>query len=504
MLKEDKQNITMCGEEAIVTPDQVRLVSKVPVTLEISAELRQRAGASRAGLLELLRRGEHIYGVTTGFGAQGTMDISRDSLAQLQAELIRYHGAGVGEYFSEGESRAIFLTRIVSLSQGFSGVRPELLDFMLRLFNLDILPRIPQRGSVGASGDLTPLSYLAAMLCGQRECWFRGEARRTEEVFAELGIEAWRLAEKEGLALINGTAVMTALAAVALEDAAEAADLFDFISARLAESVGAAGEPFEDWVHRRKHHPGPIESARCIRETAALVDTPISRLPRSGNIQDRYSIRCAPQINGVLRDTLAMVSPWIANELNSANDNPLFSTDGDPRVYHGGNFYGGHISASCDYLRIALSTSSQLLDRQIQLMLSGYADLPENLAGTQASGVPDFGYKALGISATALASEIQQLASPVSLLSRPTENGNQDVVSMGTVSARKLRDQMILVRELVAHGLAVSRRASRAGRGAKRPDDGSWGKLGPLVDGCMADEELGSGLMKLAAAIIGP
>lgn len=439
-----------------ITCEDVYRAYRSPGEVTIEEKIFDRAQQSRKVLEGCIARGEHVYGVTTGFGDDGTRDIPEQSRLKLQEKLVDFHAAGSGPLLSLGESRAVFLCRIVSLSQGVSAIRREFLQFMVKIFNLDVIPAIPSRGSVGASGDLTPLSYLAAMLQGKRRAWYRGELRDSSSVFDELNIIPWKLDLKEGLAIMNGTAMLTALAAISLVEAKNGALWCDRITSMTALALGSSGEPFESWIHEQKHHPGSIESARHIRNGSQLNPRPISRMERVGNIQPRYSMRCAPQTAGVLRDTIDMAAVWIEREINSANDNPLFDPD-TQRVFHSGNFYGGHVAAACDYVRIALSTSAQLVDRQVQLLLEGGEGLRKNLA--QSDDVTDFGLKALGIGTTALSAEIQHYAAPASVLSRPTESGNQDVVSMGSVSSLKLRQQLEPMFLILAHGAAAGLRA---------------------------------------------
>ncbi|WP_052318099.1 aromatic amino acid ammonia-lyase [Spirochaeta africana] len=454
------------GSGQLLSLDDFILIIDQPASIELADSVYSRAEESCSLLHTLVEQGSSVYGVTTGFGAQGDMTIPAEQRQALQAAVIEYHGAGVGPVLSERESRAVLLARIVSLAQGKSGVRPALLAHMARIFNSGIAPVIPSRGSVGASGDLTPLSYVAAVLAGKREAWVKGRRVPAADALQSAGIEPWSWDMKEGLALVNGTAVMTALAALGLQDARRLAEWSDRITAAAAEAMQLAEEPFSSWVQESKHHPGQIASAAAVRQGAALQNTEISRQhqPNTGsNIQPRYSMRCAPQANGVLHDTVAMTRIWIERELNSANDNPLFDSR-DGRVYHTGNFYGGHISAAADYLRIAIATTANLLDRQLQLLLEGSTGLPVNLVPPPADGEesaqPCFALKALGITTSALSAEVQHLAAPVSLLSRPTESGNQDVVSMGTLSALKLRESARVGFLLAAHTLTAAAQAA--------------------------------------------
>lgn len=334
---------------------------------------------------------------------------------------------------------------------------------MKEILNREITPYIPEIGSVGASGDLTPLSYLAAVLTGQRKVYYKNKIINAKEAFKNEGLTPLKLEAKEALALMNGTSVMTALASLAWIDLKKIANISDFITAATVEIINGNDVPFIEKVSLIKNHEGQIESARniykilktskrvCKYEHLLNIIGTIDEKDYKKNkrkIQDRYSVRCAPQINGVLRDSLIFSKTWIENEINSANDNPLLDFD-ENFIYNSGNFYGGHISLACDYLRIALANTMDLSEKQAAIIIdSKFNNLTENLIpklseDSELQGLLH-GFKAAQIAISAICSEIQYLSSPVSIHSRPTESLNQDKVSLGTISARKLRESIYL------------------------------------------------------------
>lgn len=431
---------------------------------------------SREFLMNYIAKGFPTYGVTTGFGDSCANQISPEKAAALQRSLVAYHGIGVGGAFSREEGRAIVLCRLNSnVKGGHSAIRLELAERMQELLNKDVIPVIPQLGSVGASGDLTPLSYLAAVIMGERDVYYKGKVVPAAEAFAAEGIEPLPLAAKEGLALMNGTSVMTAVASLAWQKARRLADISDFLTAVTSEIVRGKEVPFRAKVSAIKNHPGQSESAAYIfsivkdskrvykyeefLEAMGSLDGK-NYEKRGQKIQDRYSIRCAPQINGVFRDTLHVARGWIEQELNSANDNPLVDIESGS-LFNTGNFYGGHICAACDYLRIALANVSDLSDKQAEVIIDGkFNGLTENLipytADDDAQAGLRFAFKAAQITISAIRAEIQHYCGAMSIHSSPTEALNQDKVSMGTISARKLSEQIDLAYlQLAVHLLAA-------------------------------------------------
>ena len=328
--------------------EQVMAIARgeAQVAIDNSPSWRNKISASRQFLEQLWQEGTTVYGVTTGFGDSCGQSIPEPLVEELPVHLMRFHGCGMGQHLSPELGRAVLAVRAKSLCSGFSGVRLELLEQLTTLLNRDIVPVIPEEGSVGASGDLTPLSYVAAVLMGEREVYYKGQRRSTAEVFQEEAIAPVGLRPKEGLAVMNGTAVMTALACAAYQRAAYLTRLTSRITALTVEVLQANRNHFNQRLFAAKPYPGQAQIARWIRED--LGDhSPTSAAPR---LQAHYSIRCAPHVIGVLADALPWMKQHIETELNSANDNPLIDAELE-QVLHGGHFYGGHIAFVMDSMK---------------------------------------------------------------------------------------------------------------------------------------------------------
>jgi histidine ammonia-lyase len=418
----------------------------------------------------LLQEEGFVYGVTTGYGDSCTVSIPLENVAELSRHLYTFHGCGLGVHFDQQQTRAILAVRLNSLAQGFSGVRYLLLQNIAELLIQDILPLIPEEGSVGASGDLTPLSYLAAVLAGERDVLYRGKKQTTAAVFTKLNITPLTLKPKEGLAIMNGTAVMTALACLAYQRAAYLSQLCTRITSLASVALNGNAYHFDENLFSVKPHVGQIKVAERIRN-----DLHIKGLtPRNDTrLQDRYSLRCAPHIIGVLEDALPWFRQFIENELNSANDNPIIDAEGE-HVLHGGHFYGGHIAFAMDSMKTAVANLADLMDRQLaQLVDTKFNNgLPANLSGAKAEqAVLNHGFKAVQIAASAWTAEALKLTMPASVFSRSTECHNQDKVSMGTIAARdciriiELTEQ-VAAAMLIAVVQGVELRGNQAGLSA--------------------------------------
>ena len=397
----------------------------------IHPEANMRMEASRAVVARGLERGDRIYGVTTGYGESVHTAVEAEQAANLSLNLLRFHGCGTGRLLDPVASAAVVAVRLCSLTAGWSGIRPEVAQRLCVLLDKRILPAIPEEGSVGASGDLTPLSYVAALLVGEREVLSSdGEPRPAREVLAEHGLEPLVLGPKEALALMNGTSVATALGVLAFDRAHRLARLVARITAAVSRAIGGNADHFDDVLHRVKGHPGQQQAAAWIRAELGQT-TPALRL------QDRYSVRCAPQILGVLLDALTWSRSVVEIELNGVSDNPIVDAQAG-RIVHGGNFYGGHIGFVMDALKIAVANLADLLDRQIVLLCQPgeSGDLPANLVGAARHPNTHHGFKAISIGASALAAEALKLTMPASAFSRSTESHNQDKVPMATIAAR--------------------------------------------------------------------
>ncbi|MEZ8652808.1 histidine ammonia-lyase [Vibrio splendidus] len=456
MTKKNPNSITF-GAERLTIEDVVDISQGAKASMNSSEAFTSKIDHGVAFLERLLKEEGVIYGVTTGYGDSCTVAIPPNLVDELPLHLTRFHGCGLGEILSHEQSRAVLATRLCSLSQGVSGVTHDLLNQIVTLINQDISPRIPQEGSVGASGDLTPLSYLAAALIGERDVIYKGEVRPTSDVYKELGINPIKLKPKEGLALMNGTSVMTALACIAYKRAEYLAQLSTKITAMV--SVGMQGNDFhfDEALFAVKPHPGQQQVAAWLRD-----DLQADRPPRnSDRLQDRYSLRCAPHVIGVVQDSLPWLRQMIENELNSANDNPIIDGDNE-RVLHGGHFYGGHIAMAMDTLKTAVANLADLLDRQMaQLMDYKFNNgLPFNLTGAEGERKPiNHGFKAVQIGVSAWTAEALKHTMPASVFSRSTECHNQDKVSMGTIAARDCLRVLELTEQVAAASLLAGTQA---------------------------------------------
>lgn len=440
------------GNRPLTLADVLAVAEGAGVALADDAAFVARIEAGARFLERLLAEGGVVYGVNTGYGDSCTVAIPDELVAELPMHLTRYHGCGLGEYLSPAAIRAVLVCRLNSLAQGYSGVRHVLLERLALLINQDILPLIPCEGSVGASGDLTPLSYVAAALIGEREVLHAGRRRPAGEVWAELGLEPLMLAPKEGLAMMNGTAVMTGLACLAHARAEYLSRLVCRLTALASYALRGNRGHFDPRLFAVKPHAGQIQAADWIwRDLAEEAEGEAPRL------QDRYSIRCAPHVIGVVRDALGWMGRDIENEVNSANDNPLIDAEAGV-VLHGGHFYGGHIAFAMDALKTAVANLADLMDRQLALLVDSRYNhgLPQNLSGAQGPrALVNHGCKALQISVSAWTAEALKLTLPASVFSRSTECHNQDKVSLGTLAARDCL-RVLELTEQAAAGLMLA------------------------------------------------
>ena len=400
-----------------------------------------------------------IYGVSTGVGESCVRAIPAELIPEFSRNLSRFHGCGLGRYFDEETTIAILTARLASLTQGFSAVRFQLLERLTDLINHRILPLIPEEGSVGASGDLTPLSYIAAALIGERQVRYRGRETPAAEAMAHAGVPLIALEPKEGLALMNGTSVMTAIACLAFNRAQYLSRLASRLTAMVSESLFGNKAHFDPRIFERKPFPGQMRVGRWIAED--LLYPSRHKREVGERIQDTYALRCAPHIIGVLEDGLEWMRRHIEIELNSVNDNPLLDPEtGDP--LHGGNFYGGHIAFVMDSMKNAVANIADLVDRQIALLLNENRNrgLPANLSGAPKDRIAvHHGFKAVQIGCSAWAAEALKLTMPASVFSRSTESHNQDKVSMGTISARDGVRVLELTEQVVAATMLATAQA---------------------------------------------
>ncbi len=419
------------------------------IKLNDSQEFIDFINAGHDFLIENIKNGRPIYGVTTGYGEAGQNYAAFEEAQELQKNLYSFHGCGVGEYLSEDVSRIMVTIRMISLSKGKSGVSYDLLKRFELLLAKKIYPLIPSQGSVGASGDLTPLSYIAAAIAGEREVIYKGEVRDTVEVYKELGIEPYVFKPKEALAIMNGTAAMSAIAIDSIEKFQTLLDSSESFVASIFELLLCDITPLEPFVHDSKPFYGQRKAAsnilsKCIN--SKLTHEAFSRyenfhLEKEQNIQDRYSIRCSPQVLGVIHDNLEIAKKWIETEINGVNDNPLIDHIGG-RIYTSGNFYGGYIAHAMDTMRICVGNLADLLDKEFGLLVDHKFNkgLGESLKINTKS--THHGFKAMQITLSSLTADVIMNTVPASLHSRPTESFNQDKVSMGTTAAIHFSKQL--------------------------------------------------------------
>jgi histidine ammonia-lyase len=412
----------------------------------------------------IVRRGAPAYGVNTGFGRLAQTHIPNDQLELLQTNLVLSHAVGVGEPLPVSVVRLMLALKIQSLSQGYSGVRRELVDSLCALYNADVLPRVPSKGSVGASGDLAPLAHMAAVLLGVGEVECGGQVMGADAGLARAGLARIRLGAKEGLALLNGTQTSTALA---LWNLFAIDNLFATAIVAGALSVDAAegsASPFDARIHELRGHPGQIAAARAYREL--LAGSPINSSHREcGKVQDPYSLRCQPQVMGACHDQIEAARAVLLREANGVTDNPLvFAGDDDESadVLSGGNFHAEPVAFAADNLALAVAEIGALSERRIALLIDAtLSGLPPFLVR---DGGVNSGFMIAHVTAAALASENKLLAHPASVDSLPTSANQEDHVSMATFAARKLGDicantATILAIELLAAAQGVDLRA---------------------------------------------
>ncbi len=445
------RSLVLLGKDPLTLEDIAAIADgRASVAIDPDPSVRERIRSSSQLVEDALARGRTIYGVTTGFGASVEFQVSPEVAEQMPINLVRYHGCGTGRVLGPREAAAVVAVRANSLAMGASAVRQALLDRLCLFVEERVLPCIPEEGSVGASGDLTPLSYVAALVAGEREAWVDGAIVDAKEAHARLGVEPLTLRPKESLAIMNGTSVMTAIGALSFLRAEKLARMTAALTAIASDVLHGVPGHFDDRIFALKPHPGQRTLARWIRERVWEKNPP-------ARVQDRYSIRCAPHVAGLILDCLPWMRTMLETEIQGVNDNPIIEgpSEGFPdgRVLHGGNFYGGHACLVTDTLKNVVANVGDLLDRQVGMLCNPAtnAGLPANLNARKG---PDrathHGFKAMEISASALAAEALKMSMPMSVFSRSTESYNQDKVSMGTISARESVRVLDLVETIAA------------------------------------------------------
>jgi histidine ammonia-lyase len=415
-----------------LTLEAVEQVARDNRKVELSKEAIERVKASRQQVEEMIAAGRVIYGVTTGIGKFCNKLISADLAAQLQCNIIRSHATGVGDPLREDQVRAVMLLRANSLARGYSGVKFNTLQTILELLNQGVHPVIPAKGSLGASGDLAPLSHMVLGLMGEGEVVYKGKRIEAADALKQAKITPVILGAKEGLALINGTQVMSGIGSLLVLDGEKMADMADAISALSMEALRGITDAFIAEIHRLRPHQGQMTVASNIRKL--LQGSTYTTAPSEKKVQDAYSLRCVPQVHGATRDALTHARKVLEIEINSVTDNPLLFWE-DGKVYSAGNFHGQPLALVFDYLGCALAELGNISERRIEQLLNpALSGLPAFLSP---NGGINSGFMLTQYTAAALVSESKIYASPASVDSIPTSANQEDHVSMGANGVRK-------------------------------------------------------------------
>jgi histidine ammonia-lyase len=419
----------------------------------LSPEAQGRMAASRNAIEEIITTDRVVYGVNTGFGKLADFQISAADLRALQLNLVRSHACGVGPLLSIPEVRAMLLLRANVLALGFSGARPVVAKTLLQMLNRGAIPVIPEKGSVGASGDLAPLAHLAIATIGEGECFYDGERMPSAEALRRAEISALNLQAKEGLALLNGTQAMAAVGGLALKRAEVLSQAADIAGAMTLEALRGTPVAFDERIHAARPHPGQLQVATHLRSLLADSEIRESHIENDPRVQDAYCLRCMPQVHGPVRDVITAGRATIEMETGSATDNPLVFTESG-EVLSGGNFHGAALAYAFDFVSIALTDLAAISERRIDRLIN--PDTNEGLPAflSSAAGVSS-GFMIPQVVAVALLNECKVLPHPASTDNVPTSGAKEDHVSMGMTAALKLRSivgnvEMVIGIELLA------------------------------------------------------
>jgi len=485
-------------DNQLITLAELRKAWLEPVSVELGKDAHRRIAESREHIEDVLAHGDTVYGVNTGFGLLASVRIEDAELSHLQENLVRSHAVGVGEDLDDETVRLIMLMKVIALAEGFSGVRIELVETLIALLNAEIYPRIPSRGSVGASGDLAPLAHMAGALIGIGEVRIKGNLAPAAIALREAGIEPVTLAPKEGLALLNGTQVSTALALAAVFRTENVLSAALVAGAMSSDAVKGSDTPFDRRIQSVRGHGGQIAVAAVLRDLMSGSKIRESH-EHCDRVQDPYSIRCQPQVVGACLDVLRHVCAVLETEANAVTDNPLIFADSKV-VLSGGNFHAEPVAFAADYLALAIAEIGALSERRVALLIDPHlSGLPPALV--EGSGLKS-GFMIAQVTAAALASENKSHAHPASVDSMPTSMNQEDHVSMATYAARRLHTMLDNVANIVAIELLA------AAQGIEFRQD----KTSPALEEVLAtireispaydeDRSLSSDVRRLAATI---
>jgi histidine ammonia-lyase len=484
-----------------LTLEEITTVARGQERVSLSADASARMQASRSVVEQIVAENRTVYGVNTGFGKLSDVRIDPGQLRELQLNLVRSHSCGLGNPLSEAEARAMLLLRANVLACGLSGARPVVAETLVAMLERGVTPVIPEKGSVGASGDLAPLAHLALAAIGEGEAFYKGERLAGSEALKRAGIEPLQLEVKEGLSLLNGTQAMGAVGALALHCAERVARLADVAGAMSLEALKGTPVAFDERIHQARPHAGQLAVAAHLRDLLSGSEIRQSHLENDPRVQDAYSLRCMPQVHGAVRDALANARSIVEIESGSATDNPLvFAETGE--VFSGGNFHGAPLAMGFDFAAIALTDLMSIIERRIDRMVN--PDANENLPAflTRQPGTSS-GFMMLQVTAVALLSEAKVLAHPASVDNVPTDGGKEDHVSMGMTAATKLRAIVDIAEAAVAIELVTGtealeyRKPLLPGGGVKRAYEIVRSHVQPLL----ADRSMSADIQGIVEAI---
>lgn len=492
MLELDGQRLSLAWIAAVAAAKQ---------SISLSNSARERVARSREVVERIVTEGRTVYGVNTGFGRLSDVRIERHELRELQLNLVRSHACGLGDPLSIAEARAMVLLRANVLALGYSGCRAIVIETLLAMLERGVTPVIPEKGSVGASGDLAPLAHLAQTAIGEGEAFFDQERMPGADALRRAQIEPLALEAKEGIALLNGTQAMAAVGGLALYRAERVAKLADVAGAMSLEALKGTPVAFDERIHAARPHRGQAQVAAHLRELLSGSQIRESHVENDPRVQDAYSLRCMPQVHGTVRDALAHARDIVEIETGSATDNPLVFTD-TGEVLSGGNFHGAPLALAFDYAAMAVTDLMSITERRLDRLVNPDAneDLPPFLTSHAGSAS---GFMMLQIVAASLLNEAKVLAHPSSIDNVPTDGGKEDHVSMGMTGAIKLRkivelSEMMTALELIAAAQGLEFRAPlRAGKGVEDARDIVRKYVAPLT----ADRAMSTEVEKLAQAI---
>jgi histidine ammonia-lyase len=494
----DGQPLTLAEIEAVACSGRA---------VELSAAARVRVNASRDYIEQILATGEKVYGVNTGFGRLSDVRVPDEQLAQLQTNLVRSHSGGVGAPLSIAEARTMLLLRANVLAKGASGCRAAVPELLVAMLNADVSPVIPEKGSVGASGDLAPLAHLALVVIGEGEAFYHGQRIAGGDALRLAGLRPLALAAKEGLALLNGTQAMTAVGALAVSRARRLVRLADLAGAISLEALMGTPAAFDERIHAVRPHAGQIAAARHLIWLMEESEIREAHRTHDARVQDAYCLRCMPQVHGAVRDVLEHVTGILETESGSATDNPLVfplkqTKTPEHGVLSGGNFHGAPLAYAFDYAAIALTDLAGMVERRIDRLLN--PDINEHLPAflSPHAGLSS-GFMIAQIVAASLINECQVLSHPSSTGSIPTSGGKEDHVSMGMTGALKLRQIVENAERIVGIELmcAVQGVEFRQPLRPSREIGRACAAVREVVPRLEADRTLGAEIEAMAAAV---